>query len=116
MPSASALVSAWSSAAEVAAFAEEGYRSFCCFSPGRRLLFGLSHVRRGIVANHQFLCCWLRVHVGTRVRDHVRDDAGYWHQVETYVHDHTEAEFSHGLCPDCIPKYFPNAPETGDPS
>lgn len=38
----------------------------------------------------------------------IRDDAGYWHQVETYVHDHTEAEFSHGLCPDCIPQFFPN--------
>jgi len=37
----------------------------------------------------------------------IRDDAGFWHQVETYVHDHTEAEFSHGLCPDCIPNYFP---------
>jgi ketosteroid isomerase-like protein len=37
----------------------------------------------------------------------IRDDAGYWHQVETYIHDHTEAEFSHGLCPDCIPRFFP---------
>jgi len=37
----------------------------------------------------------------------IRDDAGFWHQVETYVHDHTDAEFSHGLCPDCIPHYFP---------
>lgn len=46
----------------------------------------------------------------------IRDDAGYWHQVEIYVHDHTEAEFSHGLCPDCIPRYFPNAPEPGDRS
>ena len=46
----------------------------------------------------------------------IRDDAGFWHHVETYVHDHTEAEFSHGLCPDCIPKYFPNGPEAGDPS
>jgi ketosteroid isomerase-like protein len=46
----------------------------------------------------------------------IRDDAGYWHQVETYVHDHTEAEFSHGLCPDCIPKYFPGSPERAGPS
>jgi hypothetical protein len=37
----------------------------------------------------------------------IRDDAGFWHQLETYVHDHTEAEFSHGLCPDCVPHYFP---------
>ena len=38
----------------------------------------------------------------------IRDDAGFWHQVETYVRDHTEAEFSHGLCLECIPAYFPD--------
>jgi PAS domain S-box-containing protein len=31
----------------------------------------------------------------------IRDDQGYWNQVEAYVQDHTEAEFSHGLCPEC---------------
>ena len=31
----------------------------------------------------------------------IRDDAGYWHQVEVYIRDHTEVDFSHGLCPDC---------------
>ena len=30
----------------------------------------------------------------------IRDDSGYWNQVEVYVRNHTEAEFSHGLCPD----------------
>jgi hypothetical protein len=39
----------------------------------------------------------------------IRDDAGYWHQVEAYVHAHTEAEFTHGLCPECSPKYFPHS-------
>lgn len=42
----------------------------------------------------------------------IRDDAGYWHQVESYVRDHTEAEFSHGLCPDCVPNYFPELPKS----
>lgn len=37
----------------------------------------------------------------------IRDDAGYWHDVELYIHDHTEAELSHGLCPDCARKLFP---------
>jgi AmiR/NasT family two-component response regulator len=37
----------------------------------------------------------------------IRDDQGYWHEVETYVRDHSEAEFSHGLCPDCIKKLYP---------
>ncbi len=36
----------------------------------------------------------------------VRDDKGYWHQVETYVMDHSEAEFSHGICPDCKEMHY----------
>ena len=32
----------------------------------------------------------------------VRDDAGYWVQVEAYVSNHTDAHFSHGICPDCM--------------
>lgn len=36
----------------------------------------------------------------------IRDDKGYWAQVEEYVMLHTDAKFSHGLCPDCVPKYF----------
>ena len=38
----------------------------------------------------------------------IRDDQGYWNQVEVYVRDHTEAEFSHGICPECITKLYPN--------
>ncbi len=36
----------------------------------------------------------------------IRDDRGYWNQVEDYVTAHTEAEFSHGLCPQCMSKYY----------
>ena len=32
----------------------------------------------------------------------IRDDKGYWQQVEIYIEEHTEAEFSHGLCPKCV--------------
>ncbi len=32
----------------------------------------------------------------------VRDDEGCWQPVEDYVHRHTEAEFTHGICPDCV--------------
>lgn len=35
----------------------------------------------------------------------IRDDAGYWHQVESYVSDHSRLQFSHGLCPDCERKH-----------
>lgn len=37
----------------------------------------------------------------------IRDDQGYWHQVEVYVRDHSEADFSHGICPDCQKKLYP---------
>ena len=31
----------------------------------------------------------------------IRDDQGYWRQIETYFHDHSDAGFSHSICPDC---------------
>ncbi|OGW23939.1 MAG: hypothetical protein A2X55_07420 [Nitrospirae bacterium GWB2_47_37] len=37
----------------------------------------------------------------------IRDDKGYWNRIETYIHDHSEAEFSHGICPDCAKKLYP---------
>lgn len=37
----------------------------------------------------------------------IRDDQGYWKQVEEYIREHSEAEFSHGLCPDCLKKLYP---------
>lgn len=37
----------------------------------------------------------------------IRDDKGFWHQVERYISDHSEADFSHSLCPDCIAKLYP---------
>jgi len=40
----------------------------------------------------------------------IRDDKGYWNQIEVYIRDNSDAEFSHGMCPDCAaqlyPKYF----------
>ncbi len=35
----------------------------------------------------------------------VRDDEGYWNQLEAYISKHTDAVFSHGLCPECAEKY-----------
>lgn len=37
----------------------------------------------------------------------IRDDKGYWNQIETYIRDHSEAEFSHGICPDCQKRLYP---------
>ena len=38
----------------------------------------------------------------------IRDDQGYWKQIESYVRDHSEAEFSHGICPECMKKLYPD--------
>jgi len=35
----------------------------------------------------------------------IRDDEGYWDQLEAYISKHTDAVFSHGLCPECAEKY-----------
>jgi GAF domain-containing protein len=44
----------------------------------------------------------------------VRDDHGYWNQIETYLRTRTEAEFSHGICPDCARRLYPElAPKLG---
>jgi sigma-B regulation protein RsbU (phosphoserine phosphatase) len=37
----------------------------------------------------------------------VRNDQGYWQQVEDYLMEHSEAAFSHALCPDCLKKHYP---------
>ena len=37
----------------------------------------------------------------------IRNDKGFWQQVEAYISEHSEAEFSHGICPDCMKKLYP---------
>jgi hypothetical protein len=37
----------------------------------------------------------------------IRDDKGYWKQVEVYIRDHSEADFSHSICPECAKKLYP---------
>jgi len=37
----------------------------------------------------------------------IRDDQGYWQQIEAYIRDHSEAEFSHSVCPECAKKLYP---------
>jgi GAF domain-containing protein len=41
------------------------------------------------------ICAWCK---------RIRDDQGYWSQVEAYIHEHTGADFTHGICPDCFEK------------
>jgi PAS domain S-box-containing protein len=37
----------------------------------------------------------------------IRDDRGYWTQIEQYIRAHSEAEFTHGICPECVKKLYP---------
>ncbi len=38
----------------------------------------------------------------------IRDDGGYWNQIEAYISKHSEAEFTHGICPECARKLYPS--------
>jgi PAS domain S-box-containing protein len=38
----------------------------------------------------------------------IRDDEGYWNQIETYIQEHSEAEFTHGICDECAKKLYPD--------
>jgi GAF domain-containing protein len=44
------------------------------------------------------ICAWCK---------RIRDDQGYWSQVEAYLREHTGADFTHGICPDCLEKQRP---------
>lgn len=41
----------------------------------------------------------------------IRDDQGYWKQIEIYIKDHAEVDFSHGICADCCDKLYPYIPQ-----
>jgi PAS domain S-box-containing protein len=43
----------------------------------------------------------------------IRDDRGYWNRIETFIRDRSSAEFTHGICPECADRYFPNQTEPG---
>jgi hypothetical protein len=38
----------------------------------------------------------------------IRDDKGYWNKIESYIHEHSEAVFSHSVCEECTKKYYPD--------
>ena len=54
----------------------------------------LAHVRtlRGLIP----ICAWCKK---------IRNDQGYWEQLELYLKNHSEADFTHGMCPDCVRKH-----------
>jgi len=50
---------------------------------------GRVRILRGLIP----MCAWCKK---------IRDDQGYWNQVETFISQRTEADFSHGICPECV--------------
>ena len=48
------------------------------------------------------MCAWCKK---------VRDDGGYWKKVETYIQEHSDASFTHGICPECLKETDPEAYE-----
>lgn len=42
----------------------------------------------------------------------IRQDSGYWQQIEAYISDHSEAKFSHGICPECVKILYPDIYDT----
>jgi DNA repair exonuclease SbcCD ATPase subunit len=38
----------------------------------------------------------------------IRDDKGYWEQVDVYIHKHLQADISHGICPACAKEHYPD--------
>jgi len=44
----------------------------------------------------------------------IRDDKGYWNQIEAYISQHSEAQFSHSVCPECFQKMYPDIELEGD--
>ncbi|MBU4262512.1 MAG: cache domain-containing protein [Proteobacteria bacterium] len=43
----------------------------------------------------------------------IRDDSGYWNQLEKYVSEHSHAEFSHAICPKCMAERYPDVDDDG---
>ena len=71
------------------------------------LLTGASAIDRA-EAQHEVLSGLLPICAHCK---RIRDDKGYWSQVESYVAEHSEAEFSHSLCPSCLLEFYPEHAE-----
>ena len=46
------------------------------------------------------ICAWCKK---------IRNDAGYWNEIENYIAEHSEADFTHGICQECIKELYPDA-------
>ena len=66
----------------------------------RRVSMRMSEALERVKMLHELLpiCAWCK---------RIRDDHGYWSQVEAYFHHHIGADFTHGICPECLEKQLP---------
>jgi GAF domain-containing protein len=66
----------------------------------RRVSMRMAEVLEKVKTLHELLpiCAWCK---------RIRDDHGYWKQVEAFFHQHTGADFTHGICPECLEKQRP---------
>jgi len=66
----------------------------------RRVSTRLAEALENVKTLHGLLpiCAWCK---------RIRDDQGYWSQVEAYIREHTGADFTHGICPECLEKQRP---------
>jgi GAF domain-containing protein len=66
----------------------------------RRVSARMAEALEKVKKLHELLpiCAWCK---------RIRDDHGYWKQVEAYIHEHTGADFTHGICPECLEKQRP---------
>jgi len=46
----------------------------------------------------------------------IRDDQQSWQRIEKYIQEHSDAQFSHSLCPECLEKYYPKPPMDETPA
>jgi hypothetical protein len=46
------------------------------------------------------ICSWCK---------RIRDDLGYWMQLEHFIQNHSSAQFTHGICPECAARFHPEA-------
>ncbi len=83
-------------------------RAFDAESRARERLFAVRRLNRGLeesLAHVRRLEGLLSICAGCKS---VRDEGGVWVPVERYVRERAEVEFSHGLCPDCLRRLYPD--------
>ncbi len=65
----------------------------------KRLKTELGKILSKVLSGYLPICAWCK---------RIRDEAGKWNSLESYIHEHTEADFTHTICPDCARELYPD--------